>query len=225
MTLWRQRSQLFCSPNQVIGLESIWLHLTCREIAKLAYRAIQFSESSVVSLLLNGSKIYWDLCPTKRCVDSLLFCGKFQFLFIRKLNRKLQHFIPWVTLEKSRDVSDLSILIQIFRSSDSVMWFFCSLFSLFRSPHDIDLWSGGVSERALPGSLLGPTFACIIASQFSNARAGDRYWYEMDNQPSSFSIDQLQEIRKARLSRVLCDNTDLMETVQLYPFYLPDHEM
>lgn len=56
-----------------------------------------------------------------------------------------------------------------------------------RSTWDIDLWSGGVSERPLPGSMAGPTFACIIATQFSYARRGDRFWYELPNQPSSFS--------------------------------------
>lgn len=43
-------------------------------------------------------------------------------------------------------------------------------------PNDVDLWSGGVSERPLPGGMLGPTFACIIATQFSYSRRGDRFW-------------------------------------------------
>lgn len=49
--------------------------------------------------------------------------------------------------------------------------------SIFEHPIDVDLWSGGVSERPLPGSMLGPTFACIIATQFSYSRRGDRFWY------------------------------------------------
>ncbi len=56
-----------------------------------------------------------------------------------------------------------------------------------RSVNDIDLWSAGVSERPLPGSMLGPIFSCIIATQFQRARKGDRYWYELPGQPSSFS--------------------------------------
>lgn len=95
----------------------------------------------------------------------------------------------------------------------------------FRTPADVDLWSGGVSEKSLPGSMLGPTFACVIATQFSYSRRGDRFWYELPNQPSSFSPEQLQEIRKASLGRLICDNTDLIDTVQIYPMVLPDHEM
>lgn len=97
--------------------------------------------------------------------------------------------------------------------------------TIFEHPIDVDLWSGGVSERPLPGSMLGPTFACIIATQFSYSRRGDRFWYELPHQPSSFTPEQLTEIRKSRLARVICDNTDIIDTVQLYPMVLPDHEL
>nr|CAD7194069.1 unnamed protein product [Timema douglasi] len=97
--------------------------------------------------------------------------------------------------------------------------------SIYEHPSDVDLWSGGVSERPLPGSMVGPTFACVIATQFSYSRRGDRFWYENGNQPSSFTPEQLQEIRKQKLSRVICDNTDLMDTIQVYPMVLPDHEI
>lgn len=97
--------------------------------------------------------------------------------------------------------------------------------SIYDHPFDIDLWSGGVSEKSLPGSMLGPTFACVIATQFSYLRRGDRFWYELPNQPSSFTPEQLQEIRNIKLSRVLCDNTDLIDSIQIYPMVLPDHDL
>jgi hypothetical protein len=96
---------------------------------------------------------------------------------------------------------------------------------VYATPDDIDLWSAGVSEKPLSGSLIGPTFACIIGRQFRNLRHGDRFWYENGGWPSSFTREQLAEIRKHKLSRMLCDNSDRMETVQVYAMVLPDHQI
>ena len=41
---------------------------------------------------------------------------------------------------------------------------------LYANPEDMDLWTAGISERPLPGSMVGPTFACIIGKQFHNFR-------------------------------------------------------
>ena len=37
---------------------------------------------------------------------------------------------------------------------------------MFRSVDDVDLFILGLAERPLKGSLIGPTFACIISKQF-----------------------------------------------------------
>ena len=39
----------------------------------------------------------------------------------------------------------------------------------------------------MPGATVGPTFACIIGRQFSNARAGDRFWFERDDPVVGFT--------------------------------------
>ncbi|KAH8307566.1 hypothetical protein KR044_003008, partial [Drosophila immigrans] len=74
----------------------------------------------------------------------------------------------------------------------------------YRSVHDIDLFVGGISERPVIGGLVGPTFACIIAQQFSNSRRGDRFWYENSGFESSFTPAQLHSLRRVSLSQVLC---------------------
>ncbi|XP_071037889.1 chorion peroxidase-like [Parasteatoda tepidariorum] len=91
-----------------------------------------------------------------------------------------------------------------------------------RSVNDIDLWTIGIAEYPLPGAIVGPTFACLIGEQFANIRRGDRFWYENHGWPSTFSPEQLQEIRKLRLARILCDNADEMLTVQYSVFAMAD---
>ena len=85
---------------------------------------------------------------------------------------------------------------------------------LYRHVDDIDLWSGGVSERKLPGAAIGPTFACIIARQLSNTRRGDRFLYGSSNLPSSVIPDQLAGIRKISLAKILLANSDDLPTIQ-----------
>ncbi|XP_064480134.1 chorion peroxidase-like [Ornithodoros turicata] len=92
---------------------------------------------------------------------------------------------------------------------------------VYKHPDDVDLWSGGISERVLPGAMIGPTFACIIARQFSNLRRGDRFWYENSGMPSSFTPEQLQEIRKSTQAKIICMNGDDVPTIQLWVMRLP----
>ena len=73
----------------------------------------------------------------------------------------------------------------------------------YASPDDVDLWVGGMLERRAPSAKVGPTFQCLIADQFRRLREGDRLFYER-----SLSGDQLREVRKASLARLLCDNEE-----------------
>jgi peroxidase len=83
--------------------------------------------------------------------------------------------------------------------------------SVYRNVEDIDLYTGALSEKPINGSILGPTLTCLILDQFIRVKYGDRFWYE---NPNSFSMQQLAEIRKSSLARIICDNSDNIESVQ-----------
>lgn len=87
--------------------------------------------------------------------------------------------------------------------------------------NDIDLFVGGLAERPVIGGLVGPTFACILAQQFSNLRKGDRFWYENGGTESSFTPAQLSSIRQVTLSQVLCRQVN-GGTLQPHAFLPPD---
>ncbi|XP_041968156.1 chorion peroxidase [Aricia agestis] len=97
----------------------------------------------------------------------------------------------------------------------------------YDDPDDVDLFVGGLSEPRISGGVVGPTFAAIIADQFSRLKKGDRYYYEYGPSvnPGAFTLSQLHEIRKVTLARVLCDNSDGLEFVHqaLYSFLRTDH--
>ncbi|CRL03888.1 CLUMA_CG017012, isoform A [Clunio marinus] len=87
---------------------------------------------------------------------------------------------------------------------------------------DIDLFVGGISERPVVGGLVGPTFACIIAQQFSNLRRGDRFWYENSGFESSFTPAQLSSIRQVTLSQILCRSLGSSNFMQPHAFIPAD---
>ncbi|XP_068632054.1 uncharacterized protein [Battus philenor] len=95
--------------------------------------------------------------------------------------------------------------------------------NLYRHVDDIDLFTGGMAERPVVGGLVGPTFACIIAQQFSNLRKGDRFWYENGGFESSFTPAQLQQVRRVSLAQVLCRTLDTIDSIQPFVFLSPDN--
>lgn len=108
----------------------------------------------------------------------------------------------WNTLLDVMDVQSVNILRSIYNSVD-----------------EIDLFVAAVAEKPLPGSILGQTFVCLVGDQFARLRRGDRFFYEEGNQPSSFTEEQLQQIRKASLARILCDNSDDIAVMQPLAFF------
>lgn len=82
---------------------------------------------------------------------------------------------------------------------------------VYRSPDDVELYPGGVVEKHVRDSVLGPTWWCIAGYQFQSWRRSDRYFYTEGGHPHSFTLPQLDEIRKMSLAALLCLTTGLQE--------------
>lgn len=80
-----------------------------------------------------------------------------------------------------------------------------------RTPEDIDLLVGALLEDPAVGSLFGPTISCLLRQQFELLKKSDRFWYENDIPPSSFSLAQLQSIRHSTLSGLLCASNQIQQ--------------
>ena len=68
----------------------------------------------------------------------------------------------------------------------------------------IDLWTGGLAEDHVEGSVIGSTFGRIIGDQFTALRDGDLYYFE--NQ--GFDKQTLNEIKGTTLSDLILRDTD-----------------
>ncbi|XP_015784100.1 peroxidase [Tetranychus urticae] len=131
------------------------------------------------------------------------------------LERGREHGLPgynawreWCGLGRAQSWQDL---VPVLQNNTAYLYS-----QIYKHPDDIDLWSGGISEVRLPGAMIGPTFACIIAQQFSNIRRGDRFWYDRSGLPSSFTPEQLYEIKKSVQSKIICENADDIPTIQTW---------
>lgn len=80
---------------------------------------------------------------------------------------------------------------------------------------NIDLWLAGILEDVVEGSKMGPTFLCIITKQMKALRDGDRFWYE---NPSQFTSEQITELKRTSLAKIICENGDQIEHIQKDPF-------
>ncbi|CAG9766731.1 unnamed protein product [Ceutorhynchus assimilis] len=121
-------------------------------------------------------------------VDYRQFCG----------HKKAESFVDFIDIMRQQDIVALQ--------------------HVYASPKDVDLIIGGLLEKPRGDSLFGPTFSCILATQMTRTRQGDRYFYDNLKQPKPFTKEQLGEIEKVSLARIICDNSDGVERMQRKAF-------
>ncbi|CAG4970311.1 unnamed protein product [Parnassius apollo] len=97
-----------------------------------------------------------------------------------------------------------------------------ALKSIYKRVEDIELSVGGSLEKHVPGTLVGPTFLCILIRQFYITRVGDRYFYENgEDKEIAFTLEQLETIRKgSSIARLFCDNGINIKSMQRKAFEL-----
>ena len=85
----------------------------------------------------------------------------------------------------------------------------------YESVEDIDLYAGLILEKPSGDALIGETSICLIGDVFARLRFGDRFFYDLKGQTGSFTEDQLNQIRKTSMARLICDNTNIEEVQPL----------
>ncbi|CAH1635595.1 unnamed protein product [Spodoptera littoralis] len=89
---------------------------------------------------------------------------------------------------------------------------------LYENVDDVDLLAGIMSENHLQGVHVGPTLFCIMTKQLQIFRFSDRFWFERGDQFHSFTLEQLQEIRRTSMARLACDNAEGIKYIQANAF-------
>ncbi|PAV77822.1 hypothetical protein WR25_19962 [Diploscapter pachys] len=132
-------------------------------------------------------------------------------------------YVSWrdfCNLPKVRDFDDLNSTI-----GNPVV--IDNLKVVYKHVDAIDMYVGSLLEDPVKGALVGPTLACIIGEQFRRTRDGDRFFYENEK---TFSREQLRELRKISMARVLCDAGEHMAFIPKNAFNVfknsnPDEEL
>ncbi|CAL8121178.1 unnamed protein product [Orchesella dallaii] len=87
--------------------------------------------------------------------------------------------------------------------------------SVYETPEDIDLYTGGLSQIPVEGGLSGPTLVCIQGIQFQRLMKGDRFFFTHGNDTGvSFTPGQLGALRRRTLGDIICENSQLRETAR-----------
>ncbi|CAI4221322.1 unnamed protein product [Auanema sp. JU1783] len=92
----------------------------------------------------------------------------------------------------------------------------------YNTTDDVDFYVGSMLEDPVVGGLVGTTLSCVIGEQFKRLRDGDRFFYEHEG---VFSKEQLAEINKSSLSKIICENADHIELLPEDAFLLPGSQL
>ncbi|XP_050419700.1 peroxidase-like [Adelges cooleyi] len=96
--------------------------------------------------------------------------------------------------------------------------------NLYASVYDVDLVVGMLLEIPEQGSMVGPTARCILADGFYRFRYADRFFFDVQGQPGSFTQEQQEVLKGIDVGHILCVTTKMREAQKEF-FRAPGHEI
>lgn len=64
---------------------------------------------------------------------------------------------------------------------------FKRIHEIYKTPQDVDIYTGGLAEYPVKGGIIGPLLTCIVSDQFMRIKRGDSFWYERTAGPQKFT--------------------------------------
>ena len=148
-----------------------------------------------------------------QAMDARIVDGLRNFLFdppvgmdLAAINIQRGHNLGLGTLNETREALGLTPYTSFEQITDDAGTV-AALKATFTDVDQIDLWTGGLSEKHVNGGLIGETFGKIIGDQFETLRDGDQYYYE-NVANGTFDAASLNEIQHTTLSDIIERVTD-----------------
>jgi len=148
-----------------------------------------------------------------QAMDARIVDGLRNFLFdppvgmdLAAINIQRGHNLGLGTLNETREALGLTPYTSFEQITDDAGTV-AALKATFTDVDQIDLWTGGLSEKHVTGGLIGETFGKIIGDQFETLRDGDQYYYE-NVANGTFDAASLNEIQHTTLSDIIEGVTD-----------------
>lgn len=82
------------------------------------------------------------------------------------------------------------------------------LSAVYDSPDDLDLWTTGLCEDAVPEAMVGPVFHKVLIDQFRRLRDGDRFFYK-----HSMPEEMVEFIEQQTLAVIIRRNTEIDDEI------------
>ncbi|XP_068630727.1 peroxidase-like [Battus philenor] len=125
----------------------------------------------------------------------------------------LQPYVKYLELFTKRTYRKFEDLLYVMEAEKVEI-----LQEVYESVEDIDLQAGLWLENFIKDGHVPQTMYNIVVEQFLHSIISDRHWYERANRPNAFTLQQLLEIRKISISRVMCDVGDTVTHIQRNAF-------